>query len=433
MAAGEPAGNMTVHVDLALLRQRESEQVEWKENVADADDVVATLCAFANDLQNLGGGYVVCGARETRDPAGFAATELTGLSAARLRELEPLILARCRERVSPSIAPLVAEVPTATADRRVLVFIQPCTAHAHTFRRGKEAGRYLVRIGRSTVEARNGVLRDLLVRKGETPPWDRRANAAAVASDLDLLSLRDAVRRLNLEREDAPADRFLSDSHAFSAFVPPLLVREPLTGVLRPRNFALALFGREPQHFIPGAVAYFSRYAGRDRATPVGQRMELAGTLVDQLRVLMPALEAEAVTLYDKRDTQLPSVLKYPARALREAVVNAFAHRDYERTDPLRVTSFADRIEVSSPGPAPLGVDAAQLASAAAPPVWRNQALAWFLARLGFAEGEGQGLQTIARTMAANGNPPAQFEVSEARVLCALPAHGRAGALVDPA
>ena len=38
-------------IDLKLLSQRESEQVEWKENVADPDDVVATLCAFANDLR----------------------------------------------------------------------------------------------------------------------------------------------------------------------------------------------------------------------------------------------------------------------------------------------------------------------------------------------------------------------------------------------
>ncbi len=424
---------MTVHVDLGLLLQRESEQVEWKENVADPDDVVATLCAFANDIQNLGGGYVVCGARETRDEAGFAATELTGLTATRLRELEPLVMARCRERVAPAIMPLVVEMDSAAPDRRVLVFVQPATAHAHTFRRGKEAGRYPVRVGRSTIEARNGVLRDLLVRKGDTPPWDRRANADATVGDLDLLAVRDVVRRLNLERDDLPADRFVSDTHTFSAFVPPLLTREPLTGLLRPRNFALALFGRTPQRFIPGAVSYFSRYVGTDRATPHGQRMELAGTLVDQLRVLLPPLEAEAVTLYDKHDLRQPSVQKYPTRALREALVNAFAHRDYERMDPLRVTAFADRIEVSSPGPAPLGVDAQQLASAVAPPVWRNQALAWFLARLGFAEGEGQGLQTIARTLAANGSPPAEFAVSPARVLCTVRAHGRAGVVANGA
>jgi ATP-dependent DNA helicase RecG len=43
-------------IDLGEVALRESEQTEWKANVADVNDVVATLCAFANDLQNLGGG-----------------------------------------------------------------------------------------------------------------------------------------------------------------------------------------------------------------------------------------------------------------------------------------------------------------------------------------------------------------------------------------
>ena len=44
---------MSGRIDLVELSRRESEQTEWKENVADPDAVVATLAAFANDLQNL--------------------------------------------------------------------------------------------------------------------------------------------------------------------------------------------------------------------------------------------------------------------------------------------------------------------------------------------------------------------------------------------
>ena len=67
-------------IDLTQLATRESEQVEWKENVADIDDVVEALCAFANDLANLGGGYVVCGAQEVRDEHGFPRMVRTGLT-----------------------------------------------------------------------------------------------------------------------------------------------------------------------------------------------------------------------------------------------------------------------------------------------------------------------------------------------------------------
>lgn len=266
-------------LDLQELSRRESEQTEWKANVADIDDVVATLTAFANDLQNLGGGYVVCGAAEGRDAGGFPALLCTGLSASRLKEVENTVLTRCRERVSPPITPLVEELPSDDAARRILVFIQPATGTAHSFRRATEGAKHYVRVSRTTLEARNGGLRELLVRRGALEPWDRRPCSAATEADIDLLVLRDTLQRLGLLDANTPAQRFLSDTTAVSAFVPPLLVREPLTGALRPRNFALLMFGRETQRFVPGAVAFFSKYDGLDRAAPRGQRLELSATL----------------------------------------------------------------------------------------------------------------------------------------------------------
>lgn len=119
------------------------------------------------------------------------------------------------------------------------------------------------------------------------------------------------------------------------------------------------------------------------------------------------------------------SALKYPPRALREALVNAFAHRDYQLHDPLRVTAFLDRVEISTPGGLPLGVRLEDLRGAEAGPKWRNQTLAWFFNRLELAEAEGQGL----RTMEAAGCLPPRYEASEVRVVCTLPAHPRATSL----
>ena len=163
-----------IRIDLDQLAARESEQVEWKENVADIDDVVATLSAFANDFANLGGGYVVCGAAEVKDENGFASITRAGLTAARLHELEGKVLTRCRERVSPPIIPLVDELPGLDPSRRILVFTQPATSHAHTFRFQEGPSRHYIRASRSTIVARNGVFRELMVRKGDLEPWDHR-------------------------------------------------------------------------------------------------------------------------------------------------------------------------------------------------------------------------------------------------------------------
>lgn len=65
---------MSFNIDLKELARRESEQVEWKENGDDikiAEGIVKTISAFANDIANVGGGYVICGAKEIKDEHGF--------------------------------------------------------------------------------------------------------------------------------------------------------------------------------------------------------------------------------------------------------------------------------------------------------------------------------------------------------------------------
>jgi ATP-dependent DNA helicase RecG len=417
-------------IDLKELASRESEQIEWKENVADLDDVVETLSAFANDLQNLGGGYVICGAREEKDEHGFQHLVTTGLTAARFQEIEGKILTRCRERISPSIHPLQEVLPATTDDRRILVFIQPATGQAQTFRRGEHPAKYFVRVGRSTIEARNGILRDLLVMRGALEPWDRRLCKGATVNDIDLLALRDALQRMGMFSLEKGVEFFLSEDKALSPFVPSLCAREPLTGERRPRNFAILLFGRETQKLIPGGFSIFSIYPGVDRSDPHAERHELAGNLLEQARRLSELLDIQTYIAFDKSDAR-PNALKYPKRALYEAMGNALAHRDYEVPDPTRITVFADRIEVLSPGSLPLGVDLAEFRQGRASPKWRNQALAWFFNRLQLAQAEGQGIPTIIRAMKEEGCPPPTFDADGTRVLCVLPAHPRHALLRD--
>jgi len=321
-------------VDLQELSRRESEQTEWKADVADIDDVVTTLVALANDLQNLGGGYVVCGAREENGPDGFPVLVRTGLSASRFKAVEGTVLTRCRERVSPPITPLIEELPSDNPDRRILVFIQPATGHAHTCRKGTDGAKHYVRVSRTTIEARNGLLRDLLVRKGAMEPWDRRPCDRATVADLDLLALRDALTRLDVFAPDRGVESYLVPDVQMHALVPALCVAEPLTGAVRPRNFAVLLFGREPQKFIPGAFSLFSTYPGRDRSDPHAERHEIGGTVLDQARRLTALLAAQATTIFDKEDVANPNKVRYPIRALTEALGNTLAHRDYELYDP---------------------------------------------------------------------------------------------------
>lgn len=412
-----------MRIELHELLRRENEQVEWNEQVADPEDVVATLVAFANDLANLGGGYVVCGAKEERDEHGFQTVRPVGLTGARMRELEGRVLSTCRERVHPPLHPVLEELPGPTPDTRLMVWVMPASGAAHVLRATREGSRYFVRIGRETREARNGLLLELLSRKGVLPPWDRRHPPEATEADVDLLALRDALSQLDAwPPERDPREALVAD-RAVAALAPALCAAHPLTRALRPRNLTLLLFGREPQRFFPDAHVVLSVYPGVDRSDPVARRYELAGTLIHQAKQAIALLDLEAHTVFDKDDPARPNRLRYPPRALREALVNALVHRDYAAPHPVRVTAFADRVEVHSPGGIDRSLDAEDLGRGAALPVWRNQGLAWFLNRLQIAQAEGQGVAAILRAMRENGNPPPRFQVTEASVTCTLPAH----------
>ena len=411
-------------IDLKELAKRESERVEWKENVADIEDIIKTSVAFANDFSNLGGGYIICGAKETKDEHGFQKLVEIGLTSDRLKEIEGKVLNDLRGKVFPPIIPLTEEIPV-TEERRILAFIIPSSKDAHSYRAsGKDSSTYYVRIGRETREARNGILRELLIQKRELEPWDKRINTKADLTDIDLIVLREYLQEMKVWDTNKALEDYLSDNERISSFVAPLVEKEKITNVLKPRNFTLLMFSKDPLKFFTGSYIIFSIYKGKDRSEPTAERHEITGNIVQQARKCIELLNTETYTAFDKTDN-IPNQLKYPARALQEAIVNCLVHRDYEIDQPSRITVFIDRIEVYSPGALPRAIERDKFSTGRATPFWKNQSLAYFFNKLQLAQAEGQGIPTILRTMKEVGCPSPIFEIEPESLTCILPAHPR--------
>jgi predicted HTH transcriptional regulator len=422
---------MSYNIDLRELSIRESEKVEWKENGDDKEvikSIVKTVAAFANDIANVGGGYVVCGAKEIKDEFGFPKVDYTGLRADKLKEIEGKVREQCTSRVSPSIAPIIQVIDNPDdKETKILVFIITATSKAHTCRDG-ETVKYYVRVGRETIEARNGILSQLLSSKQEIEPFDKRANPNVDEADIDSLLFRDCMNEMNLVQPDKPLENYFSDKEQIAEFVPPLCAKKSLDGKLCLRNFALFMFGKKKSISInfPDTYISLSIYNGTDRSEPTAERHLLNGSIIEQAKKAIALLNTQAYTAFDKISDK-PNQVKYPIRALQEALINAVVHRDYEIAEPVRVTVFSDRIEILSPGRLHWAVDKEKFLAGKASAKWRNQSFAYLFNKLQLAQSEGQGIPTIIRTMKEEGCPDPIFETGVDSVTCILPANPRHG------
>lgn len=418
-----------MEIDLKELSARESERVEWKENGDDKDivqKIVKTISAFANDINNVGGGYVVCGAREGKDEFGFPKVHYSGLTAEKIKEITGKVTRHCRDMISPSINPLVNELDIpGDSSKRVLVFTIIASPDAHVYRDGEKSA-YYVRTGSETREARNGILTQLLIKKQKIEYFDRRVHSACDASDLDILVFREYMQEMGLLSPEKSLDDYFSDHIQIAEFVPPLFGRVGLDHSLHPKNFTLLMFGKKSSiaRYFPDAHTVLSIYKGKDRSEPTAERYILTGTLIEQAKKAIELLNTEAYVAFDKH-SEKPNQVKYPIRALQEAVINAIVHRDYEIPDPIRITVFIDRVEIRSPGALHWAVDKEKFVKGQASPKWRNQSLAYLFNKMQMAQSEGQGIPTILKTMQEEGCPNPVFELGTESVTCVLPAHPR--------
>ncbi|MFN5873807.1 MAG: helix-turn-helix domain-containing protein, partial [Aphanizomenon sp.] len=313
---------MNFNIDLKELARRESEQVEWKENGDDikiAEGIVKTISAFANDIANVGGGYVVCGAKEIKDEHGFPKIQYTGLSANQLKEIEGKVTRYCQNYVDPAIIPRIVEIENPENNStRILVFVVLRTRHAHIYRDG-ETSKYYVRISRETKEARNGVLRQLLTEKQEIEYFDKRTNTRATEADIDILVFRDSMQEMGLLFPEKSLEDYFSDREQIAELVSPLFVRTDLDRILRPRNFTLLMFGKKTSitSKFPEAYTILSIYKGIDRSEQTAERYTLTGTIVEQAKRSIELLNTQAYTAFDKTSSK-PNQVKYPMRALQE-------------------------------------------------------------------------------------------------------------------
>lgn len=145
---------------------------------------------------------------------------------------------------------------------------------------------------------------------------------------------------------------------------------------------------------------------------------------LDQDTLSLPApIAIDRVVEFVQKNTRHPPVIQgirrisldeYPEKAVREAVVNAIAHRDYgDGSRHIMIAVYHDRIVIASPGFPPKPLTIAKLMKGKYLPCSRNPVIAQTLASLGFMEQRGSGMGRMRAAMIDHGLDTPQIEMSD--------------------
>jgi ATP-dependent DNA helicase RecG len=167
--------------------------------------------------------------------------------------------------------------------------------------------------------------------------------------------------RLSLADLDYEAvERYLAETGQsdLAVDIDRLLQNWRMTDDTHPTVAGLIVFGRQPQFHLPYAQINAARFPGTDIADDLLDSTDLTGRLFDVIAGAERFLDVSLRTPHRIRGFEREDHPELPQPALREAIVNAVAHRDYTVTGPVRLFVLSDRVEVHAPGRVPNTVDA---------------------------------------------------------------------------
>ena len=375
-----------------LLHSTETYRVERTVSTGDMDKFQEAICAFSNDLPNSRKkGYLIIGASDNGELSG-------------LRVDDDLLKKIAAIRSNGNILPLpMMAVERVEFDEGDLLIaeVSPSLVPPVRYR-----GRTFVRIGPR---------RDIASETEERVLFERRASYMATfdatpcfGTTLDDIDI-DFINREYLPQVVA-VEVLASDKRG---------VKEQLASIHLydlthdcPTNAAIILFGKNPHHFMPGNYIQYVRFSGNVIGGEVLNEKRFQGPLVR----LLPELEQfvsnaiitqrpVAVSLFREK-----TIINYPNNALRELMMNACMHRDYQSNMPIRLYQFDDHIEIMNAG---------GLYGDARPENfpnvndYRNPIVAEAMKEMKYVNMFNQGIRRVQDMLRENGNKEAEFDVSK--------------------
>ena len=333
------------------MAKSESQNLEFKETWR--DEWLKTICAFAN----TNGGSLHVGITDKGDVKGLEDSK---------KMLED-IPNKIKENLS-----VVANVSCKKKNKLEYLTI---TIKQYQFPISYK-GKYYIRSGSTTRELNGPDLQQFLLSKS-TMSWESMKQQDATFDDIDVESI-DAFRA-QAEKKSLPAGKETDNTK--------LLNKLHLVTEAKPTHGAVLLFGKDPQQFHPAAVIKLVKFS-KDNAILVSD--EIRGNLLKQAEQVMEVLKSKyLISGVVIQGLYRHDELEYPEAALREAIINAIAHRDYTG-GYTQIKVYPDKLTIWNNGELPSGLPI-DLLKQDHPSKPRNKDIANTLRAYGLIEGWGIG------------------------------------------
>lgn len=384
-------------------------RIEFKETW-DAATSLKSICAFANDLDNWGGGYIVIGVKEED---GCPVYPLQGVPVEKLDKYQKEIFAKCK-LIRPAYTPNIG-VETYQDKQFIVIWCpggdnRPYSSPKTMEKDNKERIHY-IRKASNTVEPSDDEEKDLF-NLANRVPFDDRINHQAELSDLNITLIQNYLKEIksSLYEKSKTAD--------FIEVCRDMNIVSTLPEYTKPKNVGLMFFSMEPDKFFPYTqidVVQFPDGLGGNDIIEKTFKGPIQQQLRDALQYIRNVIITEKVIKYPDR-AEADRFFNFPYAAVEEALSNAVYHRAYDEREPIEVRVEGDRIEiVSFPGPDRSVTIEGLKSFRVSNRRYRNRRIGDFLKELRLTEGRNTGFKKILDALEANGSPKPEFVTDEDR------------------
>lgn len=397
----------------ALIRQQivENTRIDYKRDW-NPEDIVHSICAFANDIDNWGGGYIIVGVEEQN---GMPKLPISGLNKDSVDAINKELLQYCN-LIDPRYLPVVAQ--TQFDGKEIIVIwcpggeTRPYKAPVQIYvpKGKKREYAYYIRKMSNTIRANNLEEKELMLLANSVP-YDDRVNYNSKISDLKPSLIQEFLA-------DVESDLYQDSlSHSVEEIGTDMKVIRGPSELRKPVNVGLMFFNDKPDNFFP-----YARIEVVDKPDPTGEGMTekiftgpLNRQLVDALNYIKNYIIKEKISkLNDKAEAN--RIYNYPYPAVEEALCNAVYHKSYQIGEPVTVMITPEKMEITSlPGPDRTISDSDLKNYHLVSKRYRNRRIGDFLKELKLIEGRNTGIPTILRSLENNGSDYPIFETDEER------------------